>query len=178
MNNNQDMNVNTQSSNFINNQPYQNNNEVNNNLFNTSNSSQMPNENFINQQVSPQNNSQTINPFTSSSNIDNPVNKGYVEMLKQEGINVQSQSKFINESNFNETSIDDLNINGDYNNLNRIDYSNDPKVMENLGRVEKKEKMTITITKDLKFIIIIALGLFIFILIMPYIFDFFRDINN
>ena len=95
-------------------------------------------------------------------------------MLKQEGINVHgNQSRFIN-TGYNETAITDLNISEDYNNLNKIDYTKDPKVMENIQQFEGK-KNTIPISKELKMIFMIAIGLFVFILIMPYIFDFFRN---
>ena len=224
MNNNQDMNVNSQTNNFINNQPYQPNTGIQNQQnINIPNNNQMPNNFQQNQPMNnnpvnpfannqqtnnmnvPNNNNQiitnsqpnlqnnlvnnnqpnqminntngTINPFANNQQANNPVNQGYREMLKKEGINVQNQSRFINGNSFNETSINDLNVEGDYNNFNKIDYRNDPKVMENLQEI-KKEKKTITITEELKFIIVIALGLFIFILVMPYIFDFINNIKG
>lgn len=147
-------------------------NSVNNNVSNMSN--QLDQNLNLNQSSDVS----TVNPFENNSAINNPVNKGYVEMLKKEGINVQNNSRFINDNEFNETSINDLNINNGENDFNRIDYSRDPMVMQNIEEMRKPEKMTITITKELKFIIIVALILFVFIFVMPYIFDFFRDINN
>ena len=122
----------------------------------------------------PNNTQSTINPFVNNQANNNIVNEGYQAMLKQEGINVHgNQSRFIN-TGYNETAITDLNISEDYNNLNKIDYTKDPKVMENIQQFEGK-KNTIPISKELKMIFMIAIGLFVFILIMPYIFDLFRN---
>lgn len=123
----------------------------------------------------PNNTQSTINPFINNQANNNIVNEGYQAMLKQEGINVHgNQSRFINSTGYNETAITDLNISEDYNNLNKIDYTKDPKVMENIQQFEGK-KNTIPISKELKMIFMIAIGLFVFILIMPYIFDLFRN---
>lgn len=126
----------------------------------------------------PNNTQSTINPFVNNQANNNIVNEGYQAMLKQEGINVHgNQSRFINSTGYNETSITDLNISEDYNNLNKIDYTKDPKVMQNIQQYEGNEnkKNTIPISKELKMIFMIAIGLFVFILIMPYIFDLFRN---
>lgn len=126
----------------------------------------------------PNNTQSTINPFINNQANNNIVNEGYQAMLKQEGINVHgNQSRFINSTGYNETSITDLNISEDYNNLNKIDYTKDPKVMQNIQQYEGNEnkKNTIPISKELKMIFMIAIGLFVFILIMPYIFDLFRN---
>lgn len=126
----------------------------------------------------PNNTQSTINPFINNQANNNIVNEGYQAMLKQEGINVHgNQSRFINSTGYNETAITDLNISEDYNNLNKIDYTKDPKVMQNIQQYEGNEnkKNTIPISKELKMIFMIAIGLFVFILIMPYIFDLFRN---
>ena len=126
----------------------------------------------------PNNTQSTINPFINNQANNNIVNEGYQAMLKQEGINVHgNQSRFINSTGYKETSITDLNISEDYNNLNKIDYTKDPKVMQNIQQYEGNEnkKNTIPISKELKMIFMIAIGLFVFILIMPYIFDLFRN---
>lgn len=91
----------------------------------------------------------TINPFINNQANNNIVNEGYQAMLKQEGINVHgNQSRFIN-TGYNETAITDLNISEDYNNLNKIDYTKDPKVMENIQQFEGK-KIQYPYLKNLK----------------------------
>lgn len=142
-----------------------------NNPFDVSNSV-IPNATNTDSTQNVINTQDTINPFVNNQANNNIVNEGYQAMLKQEGINVHgNQSRFIN-TGYNETAITDLNISEDYNNLNKIDYTKDPKVMENIQQFEGK-KNTIPISKELKMIFMIAIGLFVFILIMPYIFDLF-----
>ena len=87
---------------------------------------------------------------------------------------MNTDSKFLSQNQFNETSLNDLNVEEGYNNIQTTDYSYDPKVREN---IEGRKKNTITITGEMKIFIIIALVLLIFILVMPYIFDFLRDIK-
>lgn len=131
------------------------------------------NNNVINNQQMPTN-SNNIDPFTNTNQTQKPTT--YVDMLEKEGINIiGNESKFINNKlTYNETSINDLNVQGNYNNILQNDYRNDPRVIENL---KQKEKKTITITKELKIVIIIVVILFIFIFIIPYIFDFIREIR-
>lgn len=119
-----------------------------------------------------ENNNKFINPNINQE----PQNMEYTEILKQEGINFgnQSNNKFLN-NQFNETSINDLNVNSDYNNMG-ANYINDPQVKSNIEEI-KTNKKTITITQELKIIIIISIVLFIFILIMPSIFDLIRNIG-
>ena len=164
---------------------FPNNNQINNQTLNNNAFINQPN--FSNQIIpnqtlqtpnnptveAPNNINQSINPF-ENNNINNP-NQSYVDTLKKEGINIQTdKSKYVNENVFNETSINDLNIQGNYNNTETNNYRNDPQVIANLNNTQKK---TITITKELKLVIIIALVLFVFIFIMPYIFDFIQNIK-
>lgn len=113
-------------------------------------------------------NNQTVNDTNLNfENSSQDVNQQQVE-----------ENHFLNTNNsYNETTINDLNVSGNYNNLNKNDeipYGNDPQVLENLGKVQKK---TVTITPELKIVIIITIAMFIFILVMPYIFDLIRNIR-
>ena len=71
--------------------------------------------------------------------------------------------------------INDLNIDGDYNGIPKIDYSMDPKVVKNIQ--SEKKKNTITITEEAKVFLIIIVVLLLFTFVMPIIFDFVRDIQ-
>lgn len=185
-------NGNTPVENTINNSPNMNPNNTTINVIPTGQSmpSSAENANSSPQQAAYQ--PLTGNPFASentyidprkdalsNNNFDKEVPKnGFVDVLKEGGVNIEvPQNKFINDNNnFNETSINDLNINGEYNKLPSIDYSNDPKVIENINN--QKKKNTIKISKELSTFLLICAILFVFIFIMPYIFDLIRNIQS
>ena len=75
--------------------------------------------------------------------------------------------------------LNDLNVEGEYNGLPKIDYSQDPKVIENLKLQNSNEnkKNTITITSEGKVFIIIIIVLLLFTFVMPYIFDLIRKVT-
>ena len=150
---------------------------------------------LVNQQTgiipnTPINNENVTNPF--NNNVQDPrklemkdnnfngdnLEHGFVDVLKEGGVNVNiPDNKYINSENtFNETSINDLNVDGSYNKLPNIDYSNDPQVVSNIKNMTKKN--TIKISKELQTFFIIVVILFLFILVMPYIFDLVRDIKS
>ena len=78
--------------------------------------------------------------------------------------------------NYNETSINDLNVDGGYNHMEKApDYVNSPEVKENINPTKKN---TITITKELKTVIIIVGVMLAFvIIIMPLLFDLINKIR-
>ncbi len=108
----------------------------------------------------------------------NNLEHGFVDVLKEGGVNVDiPENKFIdNNKKFNETSINDLNIDGSYNKMSSIDYSNDPQVIANIQ--ESTKKNTVKISKELQTFFLIAMILLAFIFVMPYIFDLVRDIKS
>ena len=136
------------------------------------------NNNFFNTGIKNNyNNLQYNNNLNNNDNFNNNINNEITmdSILNNEEINAfQNQNKFITENQTN-TTLNDLNIEGDYNGLPKVDYSRDPKVIENI-KAEKK-KNTITITGEAKVFIIIIAVLLIFTFIMPTIFDFIRDIQ-
>lgn len=200
MNSNQEYNNNQQSQilNNLNSIPLQNNNPEVNNQFNQGMQNNIANQGF-GMQTQPVPNLEEMNnviennvnqgpvlensvPFTLGTN----VNTTYENEIKKEDttpkrnpfeeatINDENNQFIHSNVNYNETSLYDLNIEGNYNQMIKPDYSTDPKVIEN---IEKTKKNTISITKELKTFFLIALVLFAFIIIMPYIFDTFRNIN-
>ena len=133
------------------------------------------NQGIINSQnINIDNNISSQNNNYFNSNIDNEMTRASI--LNNEGITVfQEQNKFITENQTN-TALNDLNVEGEYNGLTKIDYSKDPKVMENIQSQNKKN--TITITGEAKVFLIIIAVLLLFTFVMPIIFDFINNIQH
>ncbi len=138
---------------------------MNNNEGNNDNSK------FFNNNVIPQQNQQA--QMLSQMNIGNndmqPLNQNNNILVNSN--NNQSSSQFFNQTDqtYNETSINDLNVDGAYNRMNIApDYVNDKQVREN---IEAPKKNTVPISKELKTVFIIALVLLAFIIVMPMLFD-------
>ena len=133
------------------------------------NPNQPMNNQITNNNVEPTN-VENINNFNNQMNpfYEEPNNNYQEEtpMLNQQ------QNRFITNSIDNNMALNDLNIDGTYNNMPQVDYSQEPQVQENL-----KQKNTITITSEGKVFIIIILVLLLFIFVMPYIFDLIRNIK-
>lgn len=142
-------------------------NNQNNNFYN----------NNINTNINNNPNNEQYNNSISQEFNNNPNKEITIEtILNNEGINVfQEQNKFITENQTN-TALNDLNVEGEYNGLPKVDYSQDPKVMENIQ--SSKKKNTITITGEAKVFLIIIAVLLIFTFVMPTIFDYINDIQN
>lgn len=200
MNSNQEYNNNQQSQilNNLNSIPLQNNNPEVNNQFNQGMQNNITNQGFGMQTQSVPNLEEMNNVIENNVNqgpvLENSVpftlgtnaNTTYENEIKKEDttpkrnpfeeatINDENNQFIHSNVNYNETSLYDLNIEGNYNQMIKPDYSTDPKVIEN---IEKTKKNTISITKELKTFFLIALVLFAFIIIMPYIFDAFRNVN-
>ena len=172
-----------------NNQDYNNSGQqILNNMLGSSPTSPQSNNGsntFFNQNVqggaTPNNNplfnlgaTQNVTYADTIGNI-NANNNQSDEALKEKAIGSDNSNQFINTpNNYNETSLSDLNVDGTYNKLEKPDYTNDPKVIEN---IESRKKNTIPVTKEMKTFIIIILVMLVFIFIMPSIFDFIRNIK-
>ena len=120
-----------------------------------------------NQNGNPNNTNQTNN----INNIPNPIMNTNPNPINNIG---NQQNKFINYGNPNETALNDLNVEGTYNKLEKPVYTNEPQVREN---IENNKKNTIPVSKELKTVIIIALVLLIFIIFIPMVFEFVNDIR-
>ena len=144
---------------------FQNNNNNISNVAYTDNINPQSMENSI--QSRPQSHNNFINPEPNAQiqNQNTEIN----EML-----NMNTDNRFLSQNEFNETSLNELNVEGGYNNIERTDYSQEPQVRAN---IDGQKKNTITITGEMKTFIIIALVLLIFIFAMPYIFDLIREIK-
>lgn len=120
---------------------------------------------------------QTQNTFINSSPINNSIipNQNPVNNSNEE-INPmlnQQQNRFINNNiDTTSTSLNNLNIESSYSTKPKVDYSQDPKVQENLSK-----RNTITITSEGKVFIVIIIVLLLFIIVLPTVFDFFRNIK-
>lgn len=88
-------------------------------------------------------------------------------------LKIESSNRFIKENIDANNSLNELNIEEEFSNIPR-DYSNDAKVQHNLE--QEKKKNTITITGEMKVFLLIIAVLLLFTFVMPYIFDFFRNI--
>lgn len=147
----------------IQNESFQNQNMVNNNQLNIN----QEQENFI----------KNINTFTNNITPIQAINNNRQE--ENDEIKIDTNNKFIN-SNIDATnSLNQLNIEDEYNDKSSI-YLNDPKVQANLeaaGYQKEEKKNTITITGEGKVFLIIIAALLLFTFVMPYIFDFLRDIK-
>jgi hypothetical protein len=150
--------------------------QSNNNNINNQDNTNNQNNNFFNNNINPNfNNGQYNNNLNTNINqqFNNEITRESI-LNNDEIVVFQSQNKFITENKTN-TSLNDLNIEGDYNGLPKVDYSQDPKVIENLKTQNKKN--TIIITEEAKIFLIIIAVLLLFTFVMPIIFDLIRNIQ-
>ena len=138
------------------------------------NSDNVPNINSTNQNINNNNvQNQSIIPNTQPSPI-NEMNIGNDE-VKSQAVEAP-KNEYVNNVGYNETSLNDLNVDGGYNKLEASTYSNEEVVRENIENHTKKT-VKITITQEMKVIIIISVVILIFIIIMPFIFDIVENIR-
>ena len=141
----------------------QNNQNVNNE------NGQIQNQNtFINNPININN-----NPI---NNINNEINNSFEEENPMLNLN---QNKFIvNQDENQNNNLNNMNVNGEYFNMPKVDYSNDPKVRQNIEAINKHgAKNTIKIGSEGKVFLIIVAVLLIFIIFMPTIYDAIRNIR-
>ena len=113
-------------------------------------------------------------PVTKEEPHNNPLNEMNIEdeKLKAE-VNKKQENQYVDtENKYNETSLNDLNVSGEYNQFQTLTtpFSDDEKVRENIEEHTKK-RGTVTINQEMKTFIVIGIVLLIFIIIMPYVFD-------
>ena len=147
--------------NIGNNSSNTNNNQNNNRFINN-----VSNVNSTNLDLS--NNNQNQTP-TNNMNAEDAKLKAQVVKEKE--------NQFIKkQSRYNETSLNDLNVDGKYNKLEKSPYSDDENVRENIKNHEKKT-VNITVGQEMKLFLVIAGIMLIFIIIMPFIFDLIENIR-
>ncbi|MBQ2872375.1 MAG: hypothetical protein IJE89_00025 [Bacilli bacterium] len=108
------------------------------------------------------------------NNITNETNNNFEEENPMLNLN---KNKFITTNEeVKDTSLNSMNVNGEYNNMPKVDYSTDPKVRENIEMINKHgAKNTIKIGSEGKVFLIIIAILLIFTFIMPTIYDAIRN---
>lgn len=139
--------------------------EINQNIDNEN--QQIQNQNtFINNPINTNNNQ--INSFDT---VNNNTLEEENPMLKL------NQNKFIVTPEENkQNTLDSMNVNGEYNNMPKVDYSTDPKVRKNIEAINKHgAKNTVKIGSEGKVFLIIIAILLLFTFVMPTIYDAFRN---
>lgn len=128
-----------------------------------------PQLNILNNVNMNDNNGMVTNNSNYSKSFDN------ITITNDDEIKIESNNRFIND-NYDTTStiLNDLNVDGEYNNIPRVDYSMDPKVVKNMEADEKRKK-TVTITQETKVFLIIIAILLVAIFIIPSIYDLIRN---
>lgn len=139
-----------------------NQNSNNDNILNNQNQNT-----FINNPINNLNN----NPM---NNITNGTNNEFEEENPMLNLN---KNRFITTNEeVKDTSLNSMNVNGEYNNMPKVDYSQEPKVRENIEMINKHgAKNTIKIGSEGKVFLIIIAILLIFTFVMPTIYDAIRN---
>lgn len=154
----------------------ENNDEVNNNI---NNQGSLPSGDTNNQGISQ--NTFINNPMNTV--VNNPINDLNVQNNNNDfednpmfSLNL-NKNKFINNNIENSNaSLNSMNVDGEYNNMPKVDYSQDPRVQENMKQI--KNNNTINIGSEGKIFIVIIAVLLLFVFVMPYIFDAIRNISQ
>lgn len=118
--------------------------------------------------------------------INNPINNTTVNSINTETNNTLdevnpmmnlNQNKFINANEeIKNSTLESMNVNGEYNNMQKVDYSTDPRVRQNLEAINKYgAKNTVKIGSEGKVFLIIIAILLAFTFIMPTIYDALRN---
>ncbi len=133
--------------------------------------------NVVSDNINPQMNIlQQANNNQLNVGFNNKINQDME--IKDDQIQVNDNNRFINSSfDTSSTMLNDLNNSGENDDGPRVDYSVDPKVLNNIKEDEKRKK-TITITEEAKMFLIIIGVLLVFIFVMPYIFDAIRNLGR
>ena len=123
-----------------------------------------------------QNNIENGSNFINQNQFNNiqSFNQNNSQQIENEDtLIIKQTNKFINNNiDTTNTSLNNLNIDGAYNNMPKVDYSQEPKVKENM-----QKKNTVTITSEGKVFLIIIAVLLIFVLVLPTVFDWITNIS-
>ena len=136
------------------------------------------NNRFINNVSNVNSTNLDLSNTTSSNEVTSPIATMNVEDAKLKAQVVkEQQNQFINkESIRNETSLNDLNVDGKYNKLDKSPYSDEEKVRDNIDN-RQKHNIKITLDHEKKVFLIIVAVMLVFIFIMPFIFDLIENIR-
>ena len=128
-------------------------------------------------------NQQPTNNNVVLGNVSNVTYQDTIGTITPDQVDT-SNNQYINPNvTTTNTAINDLNVDGGYNNMNADttgpDFNNPPEYINDeqvRANIEGKQKNTVTITKELKLVIVLALVLLFFILFMPNIADAFNKL--
>ena len=136
------------------------------------------NNRFINNVSNVNSTSLDLSNTTSSNEVTSPIATMNVEDAKLKAQVVKEQkNQFINKERIrNETSLNDLNVDGKYNKLDKSPYSDEEKVRDNIDN-RQKHNIKITLDHEKKVFLIIVAVMLVFIIIMPFIFDLIENIR-
>lgn len=128
------------------------------------------------------------NVFDNNQNNNNPINTNQVDTNQINNNPVPSPQvmddnraiapSMMQENNSDANAyINDMNVNGTYNNMEAPSYVNEAQVTENVKIATGQKKVTVPVSKELKTVIIISVILLLFIFVMPILGDLLNNIR-
>ena len=127
-----------------------------------------------------QNNNNPINTTPVNTNqVDiNQINSSPVSSPQVMDDNRAIAPSMMQENNSDANAyINDMNVNGTYNNMEAPSYVNEAQVTENVKIATGQKKVTVPVSKELKTVIIISVILLLFIFVMPILGDLLNNIR-
>ena len=124
------------------------------------------------------NNQNNNNPINT-----NPINTNQVNTNPVPSPQIMDDTRAIAPSMMQENNsdanayINDMNVNGTYNNMEAPSYVNEAQVTENVKIATGQKKVTVPVSKELKTVIIISVILLLFIFVMPILGDLLNNIR-
>lgn len=129
------------------------------------------------------NNQNNNNPINTSPVNTNQVNTNQINNNPVPSPQVMDDNRAIAPSMMQENNsdanayINDMNVNGTYNNMEAPSYVNEAQVTENVKIATGQKKVTVPVSKELKTVIIISVILLLFIFAMPILGDLLNNIR-
>ena len=129
------------------------------------------------------NNQNNNNPINTNPANTNQVNTNQINNNPVPSPQVMDDNRAIAPSMMQENNsdanayINDMNVNGTYNNMEAPSYVNEAQVTENVKIATGQKKVTVPVSKELKTVIIISVILLLFIFVMPILGDLLNNIR-
>lgn len=129
------------------------------------------------------NNQNNNNPINTNQVNTNQVNTNQINNNPVPSPQVMDDNRAIAPSMMQENNsdanayINDMNVNGTYNNMEAPSYVNEAQVTENVKIATGQKKVTVPVSKELKTVIIISVILLLFIFVMPILGDLLNNIR-
>lgn len=123
-------------------------------------------------------NNQNNNPINTNQVDTNQINSSPVSSPQVMDDNRAIAPSMMQENNSDANAyINDMNVNGTYNNMEAPSYVNEAQVTENVKIATGQKKVTVPVSKELKTVIIISVILLLFIFVMPILGDLLNNIR-